>query len=85
MNHGKGTNQEEKSEGRPPILQCEDNHKSRGDNAAGDSLDLPRLNQLAVSIKGKVNVIKSLDSDVKALVSEEDLEDEIAQSDNYKE
>ena len=41
--------------------------------AAGDSLDLPRLSQLEVSLKEKLNEIKSLDSKIPALISDEEL------------
>ena len=53
--------------------------------AAEDSLDLSKLSQIEVSIKDKLNEIKTLDSEIVALVSDEELDDEIAQGNLYKE
>ena len=47
--------------------------------------DLPKLSQLEMSIKEKLNEIGRLDSEILALVDEEELDEEIAQADLYKE
>ena len=47
--------------------------------------DLPKLSQLEMSIKEKLSEIRTLDSEILALVNEEELDEEIAQADLYKE
>ena len=46
---------------------------------------LPNLSQLEMSIKEKLNEIRTLDSEILALINEEELDEEIAQANLYKE
>ena len=53
--------------------------------AVGGDLDHSKLNQLGMSLKEELEEIKDLDSETVALIGDEELEDEIAQTDLYKE
>ena len=53
--------------------------------SAEDRTDPSKLNQLGMSLKEKLKEIKVLDSEILTLVRDEELEDEIAQADLYKE
>ena len=50
-----------------------------------EHLNKANLNLLGMSLKEKLEEIKSLDSEVLTLVKDEDLDDEIGQADLYKE
>ena len=51
----------------------------------GESLDLSKLNQLRMSLREKLEEIKVLDSEILSLVKDDEVDDEIAQADLYKE
>ena len=53
--------------------------------AAEGGPDIPMLNQLGMSLKEKLQEVKVCDSEILALVKDEELEDEIAQADLSKE
>ena len=52
--------------------------------AEGDP-DISTLNQLGMSLKEKLQEVKVFDSEILALVKDEELEEEIAQADLFKE
>ena len=47
--------------------------------------DISKLNQLGMSLKEKLQEVKVFDSEILALVKDDELEDEIAQADLFKE
>ena len=53
--------------------------------ASEESLDLSKLNQLRMSLKEKLEEIKVLDGEILSPVKDEEVDDEIAQADLYKE
>ena len=52
---------------------------------ADEDPDISKLNQLGMSLKEKLQEVKVFDSEILALVKDEELEDEIAQADLFKE
>ena len=53
--------------------------------AADEDPDISKLNQLGMSLKEKLQEVKVFDSEILALVKDDELEDEIAQADLFKE
>ena len=53
--------------------------------SSGESLDPSKLNQLRISLREKLEEIKVLDSEILSLVKDNEVDDEIAQADLYKE
>ena len=53
--------------------------------ASGEELDRPKLNQVGMSLKEKLEEVKGLDSEILTLCEDDDLEREISQADLYKE
>ena len=53
--------------------------------SSGESLDPSKLNQLRMSLREKLEEIKVVDGEILSLVKDDEVDDEIAQADLYKE
>ena len=53
--------------------------------SSGESLDPSKLNQLRMSLREKLEEIKVVDGEILSLIKDDEVDDEIAQGDLYKE
>ena len=80
-----GTNEEKEGARWPQGISHANDVESRWDNGGRRSPDTPTLNQVGMSLKEKLQEVKVFDSEILALVKDEEVESEIAQDDLFKE